>query len=66
MPLAEFFGPPLTTVHVPQHEMGVRSASLLISQIEGEPVETKRAVLDAHLVVRGSTAAPALVAQRSA
>ena len=66
MPLAEFFGPPITTVHVPQHEMGVRSASLLISQIEGEPVETKRAVLDAHLVVRGSTAAPALVAQRSA
>ena len=66
MPLAEFFGPPLTTVHVPQHEMGVRSASLLISQIEGEPVETKRAVLDAHLVVRGSTAAPALIAQRSA
>src|SRR5207245_10966328 len=58
MPLAEFFGPPLTTVRVPQHEMGVLSASLLISQIEGEPVEKQSAVLAAHRVVGGSTAAP--------
>jgi LacI family transcriptional regulator len=66
MPLVEFFGPPLTTVHVPQRDMGVRSASLLISLIEGAPIETRKVVLDAHLVVRGSTAAPGLVAERTA
>jgi DNA-binding LacI/PurR family transcriptional regulator len=66
IPFAEFFGPPLTTVHVPQHDMGVRAACLLLSQIEGNPIETRRVVLDVHLVVRGSTAAPARSGRRIA
>src|SRR2546428_5747364 len=66
MPLTEFFGPPLTTVHVPQREMGVRAAELLIGQIEGQPAETRRGTMDVHLVVRGSTAAPSRSEQETA
>ena len=66
MPLTEFFGPPLTTVHVPQREMGVRAADLLIARIEGQPADTRRVTMDVHLVVRGSTAAPSRSQQKTA
>jgi LacI family transcriptional regulator len=66
IPFAEFFGPPLTTVHVPQHDMGVRAACLILAQIEGHEIETRRVVLDVHLVVRGSTAVPAGLGRRIA
>jgi LacI family transcriptional regulator len=63
---AEFFGPPLTTVHVAQRDMGVRAAEMLIARIEGHAVTPTRQVMPAHLVVRGSTAAPAATTQRIA
>jgi LacI family transcriptional regulator len=66
IPRADLLGPPLTTVHVPQHEMGVRAATMLIALIEGEPIERRREVLETQLVVRGSTAAPAQVATKTA
>jgi LacI family transcriptional regulator len=66
VPLAEFFGPPLTTVHVPQREMGMQAATMLISQLEGKPITAVRVVTQVHLVVRGSTAAPATLARKSA
>jgi len=66
VPLAEFFGPPLTTVHVPQREMGIRAADLLIAQIEGKPADARRVTVDVHLVVRGSTAAPTRSEQKTA
>ena len=66
MPLTEFFGPPLTTVHVPQREMGVRAADLLIARIEGQPAHPRRVTMDVHLVVRGSTAAPSRSQQKTA
>lgn len=47
----------LTTVHVPQEEMGARAARLLIARLEGEPIAQPRIVLDAELVVRGSSGA---------
>ena len=47
----------LTTVHVEQEEMGSRAASLLIAELEGEPIIERAVVLPAALVVRGSTAA---------
>lgn len=66
IPRSDLLDPPLTTVHVPQHEMGVRAANLLIAAIEGEPIERKRDILPTRLIVRGSTAAPAKAARRSA
>ncbi|MDP9320833.1 MAG: LacI family transcriptional regulator [Chloroflexota bacterium] len=47
----------LTTVHVPQEEMGARAARLLIARLEGEPIAEPRVVLAAELVVRGSSGA---------
>ncbi|HUG06192.1 MAG TPA: LacI family DNA-binding transcriptional regulator [Candidatus Limnocylindria bacterium] len=58
IPQSELFDPPLTTVRVPQEDMGVLAAALLIDQLEGRPIERRRLVLETELVVRGSTAPP--------
>ncbi len=47
----------LTTVRVPQQEMGARAARLLIARLEGELITEPRIVLGAQLVVRGSSGA---------
>src|SRR5712691_7813094 len=66
IPLAGRFDPPLTTVRVPQQEMGARAAALLIAELEGERIEARRVLMEATLVVRASTAAPARAERRSA
>jgi LacI family transcriptional regulator len=53
---AELLEPPLTTVHVPQYEMGASAARLLIARLEGERLSATHIVLPATLHVRGSTA----------
>jgi LacI family transcriptional regulator len=58
IPQSELFDPPLTTVHVPQEEMGVLAAALLIDQLEGRHIARRHVVLETELVVRGSSAAP--------
>jgi len=57
IPLAELISPPLTTVRVPGREMGGIAARMLIALLENEPLPRKHVLLDATLVVRGSTAA---------
>ena len=47
----------LTTIHVPQEQMGMRAAQLLIARLEGQPIAEPRVVIPVELVVRGSTAA---------
>lgn len=59
IPLAGLLDPPLTTIRVPQREMGGIAARMLIALLEGEPVTRRHVVLETSLVVRGSTAAPA-------
>lgn len=54
------FPPPLTTVHFPKRMISSKSVELLLRRIarrEGEPVQQ---VLDSYLVVRKTTAPPAL------
>lgn len=58
IPQSELFDPPLTTVHVPQEEMGLLAAALLIDQLEGGHIERRHVVLATELVVRGSSAPP--------
>ena len=58
IPEAEFFSPPLTTVRQDFAEVGRRSISLLLDQIGGRDVESRRVVVPATLVVRASTAKP--------
>ena len=55
--MAEFYNPPLTTVHIPRHELGRRAAIELIDQLEGRDVP-REVVLPTRLVIRESTAAP--------
>jgi LacI family transcriptional regulator len=58
MPLAGRLQPPLTTVNVPEYDVGQRAAELLLSRIavSDQPAET--VLIPVELVVRSSTAPP--------
>jgi LacI family transcriptional regulator len=64
IPLVDLVSPPLTTVRVQHHEMGMQAARILIEEIEaraanGAAGQASKVVLFRHeMVVRGSTAAP--------
>lgn len=55
--LAEYFSPPLTTVHQDRYSLGYRACELLIEKIEGRETPASL-VLPASLTVRESTGAP--------
>ena len=58
MPFLDKLRPPLTTVAVPHHQVGVEAARMLLESIK-EPERPPRSVLlPLSLVVRASTAAP--------
>lgn len=56
MPLAGFLDPPLTTVAIPQHEIGAAAAELMLDLIAGGPPAQR--VLAVEFIRRGSTARP--------
>ena len=59
MPLLDKLQPPLTTIAIPHHQIGVEAARMLLESIS-EPDRSARSVLlPVSLVVRGSTAPPA-------
>ncbi|MEJ3653665.1 LacI family DNA-binding transcriptional regulator [Actinomycetes bacterium KLBMP 9759] len=58
MPFLDELSPPLTSVRVPQYELGTESARLLLEQIDGGPAVAKTLTLPVRLVLRGSTAPP--------
>lgn len=58
IPLAGLLEPALTTVRVPQLEMGVAGAHLLIDHLEGRPISNIRVTLPTELVVRASSGPP--------
>jgi len=64
MHFADRFDPPLTTVRIPHHEMGVRAAELLLERIHGRDEGPSLVVLPAQLVVRNSTRAVATTRSR--
>lgn len=58
--LLDYCAVPLTSVHVPKHEMGQRATDLLVRHIEaGGTLPPVREYLPGRLVVRGSTRPPA-------
>ncbi len=57
VPLAAFFDPPLTTVHLPAYELGHAAGVALLDRIS-EPTVPGRTLLPTELVIRASTAAP--------
>ena len=58
MPFVDRFRPPMTTIRIPQYDMGVAAAELLLERIESPDAAAREVLLEPVLVVRGSTAAP--------
>ena len=58
MPFISRLQPPLTSVRVPQYELGVEAARLLLDRLSGRTVTPRVVLLPVRLVVRGSTAPP--------
>jgi LacI family transcriptional regulator len=58
MPLIGRLSPPLTSVRVPQYELGVEAARLLLDRLSGRTATPRAVLLPVQLIVRGSTAPP--------
>ena len=58
MPFVDKFAPPLTTVRLPNHEIGAEAARLLLDRINGGVHGPRIVTLPVELVIRGSTAPP--------
>jgi LacI family transcriptional regulator len=58
MPFIDRLRPALTSVRVPQREIGTVAAELLLEQLRDEPTPHEEILLEPSLVVRGSTAPP--------
>jgi LacI family transcriptional regulator len=61
--MAAFYNPPLTTVHIPRHEIGRRAAAELIELLAGRFV-SRESVLPTRLIIRESTAPPPVMHDR--
>jgi LacI family transcriptional regulator, galactose operon repressor len=66
IPLVGLIDPPLTTIRVPQREMGEIAAQMLVAVLESEPITRRHVLLDTTLVVRGSTAGAPAASRRIA
>ena len=61
-PFVDLLTPPLTTVRIPQREIGMQAARMLLQKIEEHHALTTDVVLRPQLIVRQSTAAPRITA----
>jgi LacI family transcriptional regulator len=59
MPFVDRLRPPLTSVRVPQREIGTVAADLLLQQLSNGSLSSREILLEPTLVVRESTAPPA-------
>lgn len=64
IPLAAFFDPPLTTIHLPAFDLGRAAGAALLDRINELPVSV-RTVLATELIVRSSTSPPRALRGRS-
>ena len=55
MPFVDQLSPPLTTVRLPQYEVGVQAAQLLLARLANPGSSAKTVILPVALVARGST-----------
>ena len=58
MPFVDMIDPPLTTVRIPQYDMGAAAADAVLERMNGTTCEPKTIVLPSMLIVRASTAPP--------
>jgi LacI family transcriptional regulator len=59
MPFIDRLRPPLTTVRVPQREIGNVAADLMLQRLGDDADGTSEILLEPTLIIRGSTAPPA-------
>jgi DNA-binding LacI/PurR family transcriptional regulator len=55
IPLAAYLDPPLTTISLPAHDLGLAAGRAVLDRITGRPVAS-RTLLPTELIVRASTA----------
>ncbi|MGH8890762.1 MAG: LacI family DNA-binding transcriptional regulator, partial [Acidothermaceae bacterium] len=55
MPFVDQLSPPLTTVRLPQYEVGMQAAQLLLEKLADPTATAKSVMLPVSLVTRGST-----------
>jgi LacI family transcriptional regulator, galactose operon repressor len=58
MPFVDRLRPPLTSVRVPQREIGIEAADLLLASLGSGSPTAREVLLEPALVIRGSTAPP--------
>ena len=61
LPVTEWIGPPLTTIHQPLYEMAATATRMVLGMARGEAPANPRIELGTELVIRESTAPPATV-----
>lgn len=66
MPIVDKLSPSLTTVHIPQYQVGAEAARLLLDRIRDERAPAKSVLLPLDLIVRGSTCPPPAPSRSSA
>jgi DNA-binding LacI/PurR family transcriptional regulator len=54
IPIAKFFDPPLTTIHLPAIELGRRAGNLLIKLLKKDHLKQQHVILGTNLVIRES------------
>ena len=59
LPVAQWVGPPLTTVRQPLIDMATVAAEMVVAMASGDPLPQPRVELATELVIRESTAPPA-------
>jgi LacI family transcriptional regulator len=59
MPFIDRLRPPLTSVRVPQREIGTTAAELLLAQLAEGKAPARELLLEPELIIRASTAPPA-------
>jgi len=57
VPLASYFDPPLTSIHLPVADLAHRASQMLIQLVHGKHPAERQVLLDTHLVVRDSCGA---------
>ncbi|MBM4331750.1 MAG: LacI family transcriptional regulator [Deltaproteobacteria bacterium] len=56
IPFAHMMDPPLTTVHLPFHEVGYKAAEMVIRLMQGKKLKQKHIIFPTELIIRKSTA----------
>jgi DNA-binding LacI/PurR family transcriptional regulator len=54
IPLSKHLSPPLSTIHIPAHDLGGNAANLLIKWLDQKEIPERDCILDTELIVRES------------